>query len=84
MADGLKYQASEAKAKGAELLDEVERGGAVRITRRGKTIARVAPEADGRAAEVAEAIERLKALRETFGKAPLDEVLASRHEGRKY
>jgi hypothetical protein len=37
-----------------------------------------------RAAEIAEAIARLKELRRTFGKAPLDEVLASRHEGHKY
>jgi hypothetical protein len=37
-----------------------------------------------RAREVAEAVERLKALRRTFGKAPLDEILASRHEGHKY
>jgi prevent-host-death family protein len=84
MANDLQYQASEAKAKWPELLDEVERGQTVRITRHGKTIARVVPETDGRAAEIAEAIERLKALRETFGKAPLDEVLASRHEEHKY
>ena len=64
MADILEYEASEAKANWAELLDEVERGGAVRITRRGKAIARVVPEADGRAAEIAEAIKELKALRE--------------------
>lgn len=84
MADILEYQASEAKAKWAELLDEVERGHTVRITRRGKTIARVVPEADRRAAEIAEAIKDLKALSRTFGKAPLEEVLASRHEGHKY
>ena len=84
MADILEYEASEAKANWAELLDEVERGGTVRITRRGKTIARVVPEADRRAAEIAEAIEELKALREKTRKAPLDEILASRHEGHKY
>ena len=84
MADVLEYQASEAKAKWAELLDEVERGRTVRITRHGKTIARVVPEADGRAAEVAEAIARLKALRERTSKSPLAEILASRHEGHKY
>ena len=61
MTDFLEYQASEAKAKWAELLDEVERGRTVRITRHGKTIARVVPEAEGRSVEVAEAIERLKA-----------------------
>jgi prevent-host-death family protein len=84
MADVLEYEASEAGAKWAQLLDQVERGRTVLITRRGKTVARVVPEADGRTAEIAEAIERLKALRQTFAKAPLDEILASRHEGHKY
>jgi prevent-host-death family protein len=84
MADVLEYQASEAKAKWAELLDEVERGRTIRITRHGKTIARVVPETEVRTAEVAEAIKRLRALREKVGKAPLDEILASRHEGHKY
>ncbi len=84
MTDVLEYQASEAKAKWAELLNQVERGRTVRITRHGKTIARLVPEADGRSVEVAEAIKELKALSQTFGKAPLDEVLASRHEGHKY
>lgn len=42
------------------------------------------PEAEARAAEIAEAIERLRALRRTFNNAPLDEILASRHEGHKY
>jgi prevent-host-death family protein len=37
MTDYLEYQASEAKAKWAELLDEVERGRTVRITGCGKT-----------------------------------------------
>jgi prevent-host-death family protein len=84
MADILEYQASEAKAKWAELLDEVERGRTIRITRHGKTIARVVPEADRRADEVAEAVKELKALREKTRKAPLAEILASRHEGHKY
>jgi prevent-host-death family protein len=84
MVDVLEYQASQAKAKWAELLDEVERGRTVRITRHGKTIARVVPEGKVRAAEVAEAIKELMALSQTFGKAPLEEILASRHEGHKY
>ena len=66
-----------------KLLNEVERGRTVRITRHGKPIARLVPEEDARA-QAAEAIERLKALRKEFGKAPLDEILASRHEGHKY
>jgi prevent-host-death family protein len=84
MTDILEYQASEAKAKWAELLDQVERGRTVRITRHGKTIARLVPETEGRAAEIAEAIKELKALREKTRKVPLAEILASRHEGHKY
>jgi prevent-host-death family protein len=84
MTEYLEYQASEAKAKWAELLDEVERGRSIRITRHGKTIARVVPEGEVRTAEVAEAIERLEALREKTRKAPLAEILASRHEGHRY
>jgi len=84
MADILEYQASDAKAKWAELLDEVEHGRVVRITRRGKAIARIIPEPEVRRAEVAEAIKELRALREQVDKAPLAEILASRHEGHKY
>ena len=84
MTDVLEYQASEAKAKWAELLDEVERGRTGRITRHGKTVARLVPEAERRATEIAEAIKELKALREKTRKAPLAEILASRHEGHKY
>lgn len=84
MSDILEYQAADAKAKFAKLLNEVERGHTVRITRHGKPIARLVPEEEARRAQVAEAIERLKALRKEFGKAPLDEILASRHEGHKY
>jgi prevent-host-death family protein len=84
MADVLEYQASDAEANFAGLLDQVERGRTVRITRDGKAIARLVPEEEVRRAKAAEAIERLKALRQEFGKAPLDEILASRHEGHKY
>ena len=84
MSDILELQASDAEAKFAELLDQVERGRIVRITRQGKAIARIVPEEEVRRAEVAEAIERLKALRQELGKAPLEEVLATIHEGHKY
>jgi prevent-host-death family protein len=84
MSDGLEYQASEAKAKFAELLDQVEQGRTVRITRHGKIIARIVPDGEARRTEAAEAVKRLKALREQFGKAPLAEILASRREGHKY
>ena len=84
MADILEYDAADAEARFDELLDQIERGRTVRIMRHGRPIARLVPETEIRRAEVAEAIERLKALREQVGKAPLDEVLASIHEGHKY
>jgi prevent-host-death family protein len=84
MADILEYQASDAKARFAELLDQVEHGQTIRITRHGKPIARLVPEADVRKAEVAEALNELRAIVREFGKAPLGEVLATIHEGHKY
>jgi antitoxin (DNA-binding transcriptional repressor) of toxin-antitoxin stability system len=83
MADILEYDAAEAEARFDELMDQIERGRMVRITRDGKAIARLVPEPEAGKAEVAEAIERLKALREELGKAPLDEALASIDEGHK-
>ena len=80
----LEYQASDAKAKWAELLDQVERGHTVRIIRHGKPVARLVPEAEIRREEVAEALNELRAIVREFGKAPLDEVLATIHEGHKY
>jgi prevent-host-death family protein len=84
MSDILEYQAADAKARFAELLDQVENGRTIRITRHGKPIARLVPEAEVRRAEVAEALEELRAIVSEFGKAPLDEVLATIHEGHKY
>jgi prevent-host-death family protein len=46
------FQASEAKAHLASLLDAVERGDTIVITRHGKPIARIVPEADLRQAEI--------------------------------
>jgi prevent-host-death family protein len=77
-------QASEAKARLAQLLDEVERGETVVITRHGRPIARLVPEAHGRQAEVVKAIERLKAFRRTMPAISLDELLAGRHEDHRY
>jgi prevent-host-death family protein len=84
MVNVLEYQAADAKARFAQLLDEVERGKTIRITRHGKPIARLVPEAEVRKTEVAQALNELRAIVRGFGKAPLDEVLATIHEGHKY
>jgi prevent-host-death family protein len=76
--------AYEAKTHLPRLIREVERGETVIITRHGKPVAKLAPVDDQRRAEVAEAIERIKALRRRLPKIPLEELLAARHEGHKY
>ena len=77
-------QASEAKTHLPQLLDEVERGETLVITRHGRPIARIVPEAHLQQAEIDQAIEGIKAIRKRAGRITLDEILADRHEGHKY
>ncbi len=77
-------QASEAKAHLPSLLDEVERGETLIITRHGKPIARIVPEADRRQEEIDRAIEDIKALRQRAGKITVEELLSAKHEGHQY
>ena len=77
-------QSSEAKTRLSELLDDVERGETIVITRHGKAIARLAPEQDQRKAERAKAIKRIRANRASMPKLTLAEILSARHEGHKY
>ena len=66
--------AFEAKTRFGELLDRVERGEEVVISRRDKPIARIVPEGRPRLKEVAAAVERLRALRanhSSLGMKPL-------------
>lgn len=81
-------QASEAKTHLARLLDDVERGETIVLTRRGRRIARIVPEPQCRQQEVNEAINNIKKLgkqiREETGGATVEEILAWRHEGHKY
>jgi len=76
-------QASEAKIHLPSLLDEVERGETLIITRHGRPIARIVPEKLGRQAEIDRAIEQIKALRGRTGKITLQELLSARDAGRK-
>jgi prevent-host-death family protein len=81
-------QSSAAKTHLPQLLDEVERGATIVITRRGRPIARLVPDDEGRQARVAEAIDEMKKLAkeraERFGPVTVEEILAWRHEGHKY
>ena len=77
-------QASEAKAHLPQLLDDVERGETLIITRHGRAIARIVPEADRRQEEVDNAIANIRALRTQNAKLTIEELLSARDEGRKY
>jgi prevent-host-death family protein len=76
-------QASVAKARLLELLNEVERGETVVITRHGKPIARLVPDEEARRAESRRAIEEIKEMRKGAPRATAEEILAWRDEGRK-
>ena len=77
-------QASEAKTHLPQILDEVERGETVVITRHGRPIARLVPEAERRQAEIDEAVESIKRSRAGRGTITTEEVLSAIREGRKY
>ena len=75
-------QSSEAKAQFSELLDQVERGETIIITRHGKPIARLVPDDEARRARVAEAIKGIKDLRKHTKPATIEEIIAWKNEGR--
>jgi len=77
-------QASEAKAHLPQLLDEVERGETLIITRHGRAIARIVPEVDRRQEEVDRALVSIRDLRKRTLKVTLRGILSAREEGRKY
>jgi prevent-host-death family protein len=77
-------QASEAKVHLPRILDEVERGETIVITRHGRPIARIVPEAQRRQAEIDAAIGTIKELRRRTGKITAEELLSARHEGHRY
>jgi prevent-host-death family protein len=77
-------QASEAKTHLPQLLDEVERGETIVITRHGRPIARLVPEEARLRAEREEAVAAIRELRKRVGKVSLQEILDARHEGHKY
>ena len=76
-------QASDAKTHLPQLLDEVERGETLVITRHGRPIARLTPETDRRREDTDQAIAAIKALRRRTGKVTVEDLLSARHEGHR-
>ncbi len=77
-------QSADAKARFSELLDRVEQGETIVITRHGKPIARIVPDDARRREEIREAILSLRELGKSAKKTSLEELLTWRHEGHKY
>ena len=79
-------QATEAKARLAELLRTVERGESIAITRHGKTVAHLVPAQDRESAQRREAVAHFRELRRGWRKTGMstDEILAARHEGHRF
>jgi prevent-host-death family protein len=76
-------QASEAKTQFLRILDDVERGESVVITRHGKTVARISPEAQIDRERVKRSMEGIRALRKRINaKMSIEEILADRDQGR--
>ena len=77
-------RSSEAKIHLARLLDEVEAGETLVITRHGQPIARLVPDEGARRAEKAKVIEEMRADAKGRGSITVEEILAWRDEGRHF
>jgi prevent-host-death family protein len=77
-------QASEVQAHLSELLDDVERGETLIITRHGRPIARIVPGADKRQDGIDKAIASIRELRKHTGRTTFEELRSARDQGRRY
>lgn len=75
--------ASEAKAHLPQLLDDVEQGETLIITRHGRAIARLVPERDGRQDEIGAVIAAIRNRQRNAASVTTAEILSARDEGRK-
>ncbi|HUV68932.1 MAG TPA: type II toxin-antitoxin system prevent-host-death family antitoxin [Terracidiphilus sp.] len=75
-------QASEAKTKFLSILDEVERGESIIVTRHGKPIARIVPEAEIDRERVERAMRSIREIRKRTKPVSIEEILQMRDEGR--
>ncbi|MGA3070813.1 MAG: type II toxin-antitoxin system prevent-host-death family antitoxin [Terracidiphilus sp.] len=78
--------ASKAQADLDRILDEVERGESILISRNGRIVARIDPVAKAESAvdpeQVKQAAASIRALRERTQPVSLEEILSARDEGR--
>jgi len=75
--------ASEARTHFSRLLNRVAQGESITITRLGKPVANLVPAEDSRE-EAKKAVARMIARREKIKGVPLEALMASVHEGRRW
>ena len=76
--------AFEAKTHLPKLLDRVERGESITITRHGRPVALLVPCVRGGGDRALAAVRRIAALRQQRERIALDELLALKHEGHRH
>jgi prevent-host-death family protein len=79
------FQASEARTRFLRILDEVERGESVTVTRHGKTVARIVPiplSERMRHEQIKQAIAGILEIRKRTKPVSIEEILSARDEGR--
>ncbi len=80
-------QAAEAKARLLQLLNDVERGETIVITRYGRPVARLSPEHLDRQAKIEAAVAGIREIgrrvRQRNGPITAEELIALRDEGRR-
>ncbi len=65
------------------MLDDVERGETLIITRHGRPIARLVPERDRRQEEVDKAIASITLRRHSAARVTVEDIISTRDEGRR-
>lgn len=76
--------AADAQARLPRLLDEVERGQTIVITRRGRRIARLVSDRPARQADIDAAVAEIRAAQKKAGRITVEEILSARDEGRRF
>lgn len=74
-------QSSEAKTHLLRLLDEVEAGESYVVTRHGRTVARLVPEADRRLEATEKALLALQRIGRRLPMLTLADIMSGRHDG---
>jgi prevent-host-death family protein len=76
-------QASEAKTHFLRILDEVERGESIAITRHGREVALISPRTERNPERARRAFANIRALRKQIVPMSVEEILSARDEGRR-